>query len=443
MRNFLNAIKGFPHAEGAQRARLEARRDRAAALRVNFCPAAQAPLSLVINGGLAETICALIALQIAKALCIECRNMKPSFAILLFGLFGLLSIAAEAGAPTPSPPARSLYAVNQSPDDRGSISVYDIEEGHRLVKTIKTVGNVGDVRGVAVSAVRGKLYVAYQDVSGTGIIYCLNVYDDTVLWNKPVSPGVDRLAINPAGTLLYVPTWEDGSADHVNVIDASTGDIVRKEHFSNRSHDTQYPLSGPIFQETKADDGSGHYLYLIDPGSYAIRRIGPYSGVLGPYAVDSTSNYAVNNVRGLWGMQVADLKTGQIVTATIPDHPPGDPGLLHGIGWTPDQTEVWQSSSWNDPRVYIWDMRNPTTPVLKDRLTLKSGRGSHWLTFDIKGDYGYVAPNKNSPDGTEIFDARTRASVGMIGSSEDLVEIDFASGKISQVGDQYGIGRRQ
>ena len=53
-------------------------------------------------------------------------------------------------------------------------------------------------------------------------------------------------------------------------------------------------------------------------------------------------------------------------------------------------------------------------PVLKERLTLRSGRGSHWLTFDIKGDYGYVAPNKNSTDGTEIFDARTHTSVGVI-----------------------------
>jgi hypothetical protein len=30
----------------------------------------------------------------------------------------------------------------------------------------------------------------------------------------------------------------------------------------------------------------------------------------------------------------------------------------------------------------------------------------------------------------------------VIGASEDMVEIDFADGKIAQVGDQYGIGRR-
>jgi hypothetical protein len=370
------------------------------------------------------------------------RNFFAILPVYLSGLLGLLSISANAASPAPPAAARWLYAVNQAAAGRGSVSVYDIEAGHRLVKTIGTVPNVGDVRGVAVGAVIGKLFVAYQDLSGAGMVYCLNVYDDAIVWNRSVSPGVDRLAINPNGKLLYIPTWEGGSADYINVVDADTGEVVRKVYFSNRSHDTQYPISGPIFQETKADDGSGRYLYLIDPASYAVSRVGPYSGILGPYAVDSTSSYAVNNVRDLWGMQVANLQTGQIITAGIPHHPPGEAGLLHGIGWTPDQTEVWQSGSWNDPHVYVWDMRNPTTPVLKDRLTLRSGHGSHWLTFDLKGDYGYISPNKNSADGTEIFDARNHASVGVIGSSEDLLEIDFANGKISQVGDQYGIGRQ-
>jgi hypothetical protein len=115
---------------------------------------------------------------------------------------------------------------------------------------------------------------------------------------------------------------------------------------------------------------------------------------------------------------------------------------LHGIGWTPDQNEVWQSSSWDDPHVYIWDMRNPMTAVSKDMLTLRSGRGSHWLTFTIKGDYGYIAPNKQTDDAVEIFDAHTHTAAGTLGSSEDMLEIDFADGRISRVGDQFGIGRR-
>jgi hypothetical protein len=72
---------------------------------------------------------------------------------------------------------------------------------------------------------------------------------------------------------------------------------------------------------------------------------------------------------------------------------------------------------------------------------MKSRRGSHWLTFDIEGKYAYVAPNKSSDEATEIFDAHTHKSLGLIGSSEDMIEIDFVDGKVSRVGDQYGIGR--
>jgi hypothetical protein len=46
---------------------------------------------------------------------------------------------------------RAPYAVNQASAMRGSISVYDIDRGHRPIKTIPSVPNVDDVRGVAVS----------------------------------------------------------------------------------------------------------------------------------------------------------------------------------------------------------------------------------------------------------------------------------------------------
>ncbi len=373
---------------------------------------------------------------------VQAESTKRCFLGLLTCAIGLYPLGAIADSTAPSYAQRLLYAVNQSSDNRGTISVYDIDAGHRLIKTIRTVPDFDDVRGVAANGLSGRLFVTYRDRSGIGKIYCLDLYTDRIVWNEVVTPGVDRLAVNPNGQLLYVPTWEGGQANYINVLDANNGDVVRKVYFSSRSHDTQYPLSGPIFQETKTADGSGAYLYTTDPYSYEISRIGPYSGILGPYAVDSTSHFVVNDVTNLWGMQVADLKTGRIATANIPDHPRGDAGLMHGIGWTPDQTEVWQSSSGSDPHIYIWDMSDPITPVFRQALALKSGRGSHWLTFDIKGDYAYVAPEKNSPDGTEIFDPHTHSYVGTIGSSEDMIEIDFTKGRISQVGDQYGIGRR-
>jgi hypothetical protein len=54
---------------------------------------------------------------------------------------------------------------------------------------------------------------------------------------------------------------------------------------------------------------------MIDAHTYAVSRIGSYSGILGPYALDGLRRYAVKTT---WGMQVANLKRGEIVTAAIP-----------------------------------------------------------------------------------------------------------------------------
>jgi WD40 repeat protein len=377
------------------------------------------------------------------SLCWWARHMRYRHNTHRLWLTALISFVCPAVcADTSVHSLHSLYAVNESSNNRGSISVYDIDAGHRLIRTIQTILGVDDIRGVTGNALTGRLYVAYRNSEGIGSVYCLNLNTDTIIWNRAIHPGVDRLAMNPNGRSLYVPTWEGGTANYINVLDASTGDITRRVYFSNRSHDTQFPLSGPIFQETKADDGSGNFLYMIDPNTFTVSRVGPYLGILGPYAIDNSSTYVVNNVTSLWGMQVANVRTGEIVTAKILDHPPGNVGLLHGIGWTPDEREVWESGPGTDPHVYVWDMITPMAPVLKETLTLRSGRGSHWLTFDIKGDYGYVAPEKNSDDGTEIFNVRTHATVGVIAASEDMLEVDFENGKVSRVGDQYGIGRR-
>jgi DNA-binding beta-propeller fold protein YncE len=333
-----------------------------------------------------------------------------------------------------------MYAVNES-GTRGSISVYDIDNGHKLLKTIQTISGISDVRGVAASAVSGKLYVSYRDGAGKGHVFCLDIATGAIRWNNAYSPNVDRLAVSPDGQLLYVPTGEEQYDNYINVVDANSGAVIRTVTIpSIRSHDTLFPLSGPIFQETKATDGTGKYLYMIDPQSYAVSKVGPFHDFLGPYAVDYSSRYAVADVNGVVGFQVVDLQTNTIATAKIPN-PPSGVGLPHGIGWTPDISEVWQNTTGFDPHIYVWDMTNPMQPVFKQRFNLDNG-GSHWLTFDIKGDYAYIAPNKNSGNGTDIVKVATHAVVGKIASSEDMLEVDFdANGKVSAVGDQYGIGR--
>ena len=68
--------------------------------------------------------------------------MNRNYLIALSILSGLLVITAESAGTseaTQSFAPHSLYAVNESSKDRGSISVYDIDAGYRLIKTVQTV----------------------------------------------------------------------------------------------------------------------------------------------------------------------------------------------------------------------------------------------------------------------------------------------------------------
>jgi hypothetical protein len=70
-------------------------------------------------------------------LCVGAFATAPaSFAPSLYPPTRLGSSTGAFAAVTVS---RALYAVNQAMANRGSISVYDIEREHSLVKTIQTV----------------------------------------------------------------------------------------------------------------------------------------------------------------------------------------------------------------------------------------------------------------------------------------------------------------
>jgi hypothetical protein len=64
---------------------------------------------------------------------------------ILLGLFAAIAMPATLLAASPGT-QRNLYAVNQSTSNWGSISVYDIEAVHRLMKTITMVPEIADVR---------------------------------------------------------------------------------------------------------------------------------------------------------------------------------------------------------------------------------------------------------------------------------------------------------
>jgi len=148
-------------------------------------------------------------------------------------------------------------------------------------------------------------------------------------------------------------------------------------------------------------------------------------------------------VNNLLGFEIGDLKTGKVLhRGEIPGSKPGTEKRhgcpSHGIGLTPDETELWLTDAANS-QIHIFDATvMPPKEVSSIRLRDQPG----WITFSIDGRYGY-------PSTGDVIEVRTRKIVtglkdeeGREVQSEKLLEIDFEGSTPIRAGDQFGLGRK-
>jgi DNA-binding beta-propeller fold protein YncE len=323
----------------------------------------------------------------------------------------------------------------------GTVGVYDIDHGHRRVKVIDNLqlrGTGIDLRGLSANAKTHRLFLSYMSSSG-GHIVCVDLLTDAVQWHRDYSPGVDRGDIGPEGDKLFVPSNENQMADYVLLVDPATGDVSGHVTVTTRSHDTDIGISGRFaYVETKSSSS----IAVVDTATdQVVRNIGPFTGIVGPHAINGSDTLVVANVFGFFGFVIGNAETGQVVAQVpilaTPD--PGGTGLRqHGVAWKPDETEVWVTGG---AYMHVFDMRS--MPPREARLVSLPGYAdTHWINFSIDGAYAYPSAGKNSGTPIDVIDTTSYASVATIDYSEDLVEVDFIDGVVTRVGDQFGIGRR-
>lgn len=317
------------------------------------------------------------------------------------------------------------------------ILVYDIDQGHRFVKRIPTSGldekgKPLNVKGVCASAITKRLYV-----TTTRTLTCLDLVSEKILWEKPYPGGCDRMSISPDGAVIYLPSLE---GPHWHVVDAATGDIIKKLEVNSGAHNTIIGLDG----------GYAYLAGLKSPllrvaetkGHTVSKTVGPFSAYIRPFTVNGRQTLCFVNVNNLLGFEVGDLTTGRMLHRvevqgynTGPTKRHGCPS--HGIGLTPDEKELWVVDAHNK-RVHIFDAtvmppRQLTSIVLRDE--------PGWVTFSIDGRFAY-------PSTGDIIDTATRKYVAWLKDengndvqSEKLLEIDFRDRQPIRAGDQFGLGR--
>jgi hypothetical protein len=316
--------------------------------------------------------------------------------------------------------------------------VFDICHGHKFLKRIKTAGinpktgQPDNVKGVCASASPGRIYV-----TTTQTLTCLDLKTERVLWEKEYPGGCDRMSIAPDGKVIYVPSFEK---DHWHVVDAAEGRVLARIEPKSGSHNTVYGRDG---KHVYLAGLRSPLLTVADTDSHtAARTVGPFAAAIRPFTVNGKQTRCYVNVNGLLGFEVGDITTGKNLyrvevegfkAGPVKRH--GCPS--HGIGLTPDESEVWVVDAFNH-RVHVFDA-TVEPPKQVESLTVRDEPG--WVTFTITGDYAY-------PSTGEVIETKTRRVATLLKDesgapiqSEKMVEIDVEDGKIVRVGDQFGIGR--
>lgn len=315
--------------------------------------------------------------------------------------------------------------------------VFDMDNNHKLLKRIKTSGFDKDgkplnVKGIVANAKTNRVYI-----TTTETLQCIDLLTEKILWEKPYEGGTDRMAIDPNGKFIYVPSLEK---DHWHVVDAMTGDILKKLVPKSGAHNTIVGLDGKWAYLAGL---KSPILNISDTSKHEITKtVGPFSNVIRPFTINGSQTLAYVNVNDLLGFEIGDIRTGKMLARVEvtgfqkgPTKRHGCPS--HGVGLTPDEKEVWIADAFNQ-RIHVFD--NTVMPP-KQIASLPVREQPGWVTFSIDGKYAY-------PSTGEVFDVKTKKQITTLADekggevhSEKMVEIDFKDGKPIRTGDQFGLGR--
>jgi hypothetical protein len=346
--------------------------------------------------------------------------------------------------PTPAVAVKHLLYV-ASPGIRNyvefggvGILVFDIDAGYKFVKRIPTWdvpagGAPENVKGVVANARTAKIYL-----STPKRIAAFDLLTEKKVWDKEFEGGCDRMALSPDGQVMYVPSFE---GPHWLVLDALSGEVLKKLVVNSGAHNTIYGLDG---RHAYLAGLKSPLLRVTDTGTHEVaREIGPFSSAIRPFTINRAQTLCYANVNGLLGFEIGDMKTGRMIRRVevqgVNQGPVKRHGCpSHGIGLTPDEKELWLCDGHNE-MLHIFD--NTVMPPRQIK-SLKLREQPGWVTFSLDGRHGW-------PSTGEIIEVKSKRIIktlsdetGRAVHSEKIVQIDFANGRPVRVGDQFGLGRR-
>ena len=315
-----------------------------------------------------------------------------------------------------------------------AILIFDIDDGHKFVKRIAMPIFEEGVRGFTGSL---KNHAVYYSTTNRRL-GAFDVEKEAVIWDKTYESGCDRSSITLDGKKIYCPTgqWNEEEDGGFLVINAENGEFIKRLYIGPKAHNSFVSLDDRyVFLCTTTT------LTMFDTRDESIVRqikdVGE-SGIF-PYTVTSDNSIAYVCLGDHVGFDVVDLKQGKRLHRVFAN--PGNPieNRSHGATLTPDGTELWIDDRQHNRTFYFDATQMP--PKQLGHVNLSMG-GHGWVTFSLDGKYVYT----HTPD---VFDRKTRKLIATLKDETDtpvasskFIEIHFRNGKVVDMGNEFGLGRK-
>ncbi|MBK5292850.1 MAG: hypothetical protein JJE04_14405 [Acidobacteriia bacterium] len=324
-------------------------------------------------------------------------------------------------------------AQKEGRSDPPGILIFDIDNGHKLVRRIPLPIFSEGLRGFAGNLKTHRLFFS----STNRRVGAFDLETEKVLWEKTYEAGADRSSITLDGKKLYVPTgwWYAGEDSGFLVVNAGTGEMIKRVQVGPQAHNSIVSLDG-----RRLYLGTRTTLSTFDTASD--KMIGQIKDVgergIFPFTMDSRNRIGYVCLGDHVGFDVVNLQTGKILHRVLAGTEP-IAHRTHGAALTPDEKELWISDQVGQ-KLFIFDATK-MPPEPKGHVELSQG-GHGWVTFSLDGQYAW----SHTPD---VYDARTKKLVATLKdesgkplSGSKFIEVHFRNGKVVQVSNEFGLGRK-
>jgi hypothetical protein len=335
----------------------------------------------------------------------------------------------------------------------GSMSVYDVDDSFKLLKTISLPQTEGGVRGVTVAPASHLLFVIYGgDGNGyNGSVLAYDLVAERVVWTVHLNTGIDSGQVSPDGKRLYIPTGENTPSGIWNILDTASGAVVGTIQGGSGAHNTVVSNNG---RYVYLGGRESNYLDVYDTTNGTVRGIGPLISTVRPFTVNGSNTLAFTTATEFDGFQVSSITTGKpLFTVSFGAVPEGFAfsGPSHGVSLSPDEKQLYVIDS-PHKKVRVYDVSRVAEGVAPTKLGAISvaglsgtetpcaydcGRGG-WLQRSVDGRLVYVG------DSGEVIETATRtviATLPTLLNTKKSLEVDWSGGVPVATSNRTGVGQ--